>query len=627
MKSKKVDLMLTVMALGIMSVTATPLASGHRMMSAADEKIKRSDGKTTETWIWAAKKFRDKFPPQLNSALESKEKFLEWKKAGVERTRGKAYEKVPENPEFKLLKEEPRDGYTLKTYEFYPFEKLAVKTMILVPDNAKLGKTPMMICMPGSGGSLEVVAGEQCRHIGEAPLYVLRNRQAWWFMKVGMIGVALENPANANNAQEDMIYWKSQLKYREYASKLGFWDDYISMRCIAYIINFMKHDPLLDAKKIGVSGLSLGAQVISAAITNPDVAACCYNDFYCNHQARLAATTELMSNGRRCGGASTGDNKLLVCPKPLLMNEGGIYKGGLEDLIEAYKLMGCPENLTIHHYDKFADPKNRKYDHLDLRSYTGLTPMGFFEATNVDPDDHSFHSESALPWICKVFYGSEKLPDESLWAEINKAHAEKKHTLKELFPPDGKQGALCYPHREDFCDKDYEFERPDGRTEKTMVWAAYKYRTELLPKVLALREKFKLLETRGRDGFKIEVYEMYPEDILAVKLMILIPQKVRFAETPISFYVGEDGESIESLAGEADPYETEMPYPRALRAVKRGRIAVALAAPGEANGAPDDIASEDSRKIFDIYAEAAGWSADKLIDLEKSMITDFLRGR
>ena len=54
---------------------------------------------------------------------------------------------------------------------------------------------------------------------------------------------------------------------------------------------------------------------------------------------------------------------------------------------------------------------------------------------------------------------------------------------------------------------------------------------------------------------------------------------------------------------------------------------MALALPGCANGAPDDLNATDSRKRYIAYLQGTDWTDAKLIELEKRMCQDFLKGR
>ena len=457
------------------------LATGKRMMNAKDYQPERADGRTKKTMTWAMMKLRQANPPVPDPVIETKEKYLAWAKAKKDALR-RAYEQmgVPENPEFTLLKSERRDGYTLKTYEFSPYEGYVVETKILVPDGARPGKTPVVICLPGTQGSLERLTGEPDPFRAGWPTHTLRARQAWWYAQVGMIGVALENIGNARSAAFDLDYAKSQYKARQLLGMLGGMSDlsFITKE-IGMCINFLKKDPLVDRKKIAVSGHSLGAIVIDAAVRNPDIAACIYNDFMCSGVARRISITNLPS-GLSETGSGCITPAMVIAPKPCLFNEGGAWKNLLSDIKKTYEYAGNPEGFGLHFYDKYANPDDRKYDDIDSRSVTGLDSAGFSAHNNCDPADHSFHAESALPWICRLFYGKWE-PSAKLQAEIARAHAEKKRKIEEFFPPDGMKGRLCAPRRRDFIESDWIPERPDGRTSKTMVWAAMQLEKKGIP--------------------------------------------------------------------------------------------------------------------------------------------------
>lgn len=466
---------------------------GVRKMSLEkDYTLERPDGRTRKTLTWARLKLIEaNNPPKPVGFLKSKEAFLAYQK-DWQAKRAREYEKlnVPENPEFTLLKSERRDGYTLKTYEFSPYDGYVVKTYFLVPDGARPGQTPAVICLPGTAGSLECLAGEPDAFMQEWPFFPLRDRQAWWYAQVGMIGVALEAVGNANNAIFDLPYYYSQLKSRELLSKLGMSEYTVAQKEAAMCINFLKKDPLVDKTKIAVSGLSLGSALASGvSAVVPGIAAGVYNNYWGDFIGLRIATTDRMSNGRRFTWGCSLSSVALRAPIPALYNEGGAWKGVLEHEKLAFAYAGHPENMAIHYYDKYADPANRPYDEAGLRGLSGFDYDGFLGACNCDPADHSFHAESALPWMCKLFFGKWE-PSAKLQAEIDRAHAEKPKSKKDLFPPDGDTGRKCVQRRKDFIDSDWIPERPDGRTEKTTTWAAMELTKRGIPFRKAYRYGF-----------------------------------------------------------------------------------------------------------------------------------------
>ena len=445
--------------------TGRRLATGKRMMHAADYEPERADGRTAKTMTWAMLKLRAACSSEMPEFLRDRESFLKWQREYLAPYR-KCLAEVPENPEFVLLKEERREGYTLKTYEFYPYKGLAMKTMILYPDNAQPGKTPVVVCMPGGGGSLECLSGEKDAYYNRYPI---RNRQCWYYVKCGMIAVALTNHSTANYCADDWSLWSAVNMTLAYWKRAGFRrEDFIS-RSVAMCINFLKHDARVDRTKIACSGLSRGASVIYGALGNPDVKALNYNDFVLNGLHRRMSITELPS-GETVGGDDTHYIWMAMAPTPMLLNEGGQYHGVIDEIKRAYELLGHPENLTVHYYDRYRDPRHRKYDDAYLCHATGLTVETHFEYCNVDAYDHSFHPESALPWLNGLFFGRAEIP-ATLEIEILRARAEREKSAEEFFPPDGQAGRKANGPKTVIPEDELKPERADGRTERTTTWA------------------------------------------------------------------------------------------------------------------------------------------------------------
>ena len=199
--------------------------------------------------------------------------------------------------EFKLLKEEPRDGYRLRTYEFYPEPKLAVRMMMLVPDAAAEGKAkvPAMVSLPGSGASLESLAGEPDEYVCHFPA---RNRQSWFFAKMGIVGVALENPATAHNSVEGVSHFVCQAQFARLMTLAGRSNWGVVTTHVLETVAFLRSLPFIDAKRVGVAGMSLGCiPALYSAVIDEDIAAVVYNDFVSSWAANATSVT------KRLGGS------------------------------------------------------------------------------------------------------------------------------------------------------------------------------------------------------------------------------------------------------------------------------------------------------------------------------------
>ena len=598
------------------------LARQVRKTCIKDFEPERADGRTMKTMAWARMKLAEAASAPAHPFLKDRESFLAWQKDYLKRHYANYLPWKPKEPAVEFVSKEKRDGYALHIYECHPYSRAAVRAWVLVPDGAKPGKTPVVFCLPGSGGSLEGLAGDKDPYFTRYPI---RNRQAWWYVKSGMIAVALENIGTANGAADDMPWWASRVRLSELMQQLGSSITELVTRQIAILVDFLKENPLVDKSKIAVSGMSLGAmEGLYPALLIPDVSALVYNDFACDGMARRLATTDLPS-GSNSGGGSNVEALMAMAPKPMILNEGGAWKGVIEDIKRAYELSGHPENLTIHYYDKYADPAARKYDGVNVRMLSGLDAAGFLTVCNCHEYDHSFHAESALPWLRGLFFGTPDIP-KGLEAEVARARAERERKPEELYPPDGLTGRMCCGNARPFTEKDYVSDRPVGRSSKGYTWAMLEIRDRLRAKHDELKDKFKRLDVRKRDGYTVETWEFYPDDILAVKTMFLIPDKVTPFVTPVTVCMATNEASVEGLSGEEDPYRVPC-TPTALNAVRKGEIAVALALPGCADGAPDDLNATDSRRRYMYLLPDTGWTDAKLIDLEKRMCQDFLKGR
>jgi len=602
-------------------LATTGLAKQSRTTCLKDFTPERADGRTTKTMAWARKKLYDAAKAPAHPFLKDRESFLSWQREYLKRYSGYLPWK-PKAPAVEFVSKEKRDGYTLNIYECHPYPRAAVRAWVLVPDEAKPGKTPVVFCLPGSGASLEGLVGDKDPYFTRYPI---RNRQAWWYVKAGMIAVALENIGTANGAADDMPWWASRGRLSELMRQLGSDTIELVTRQIAILVDFLKEHPLVDKSKIAVSGMSLGAmEGLYPALIIPDVSALVYNDFACDGMARRLSTTDLPS-GSNSGGGSNVEALMAMAPKPMILNEGGAFKGVIEDIKRAYELSGHPENLTIHYYDKYADPAARTYDGVNVRTLSGLDASSFLAVCNCHEYDHSFHAESALPWLRGLFFGTPDIP-KGLESEIARARAERERKPEELYPPDGLTGRKCCGNVRPFTELDYVSDRADGRSTKGYTWAMLEVRDKLRAKHDEMKEKFKRLDVRKRDGYTVETWEFYPDDILAVKTMFLIPDKTTPFVTPVTVCMATNEASVEGLSGEEDPYRVPC-TPTALNAVRKGEIAVALALPGCANGSPDDLNAADSRRRYAYLLQDTGWTDAKLIELEKRMCLDFLKGR
>lgn len=320
-----------------------------------------------------------------------------------------------EQPAPQLLATERRDGYRLEKWECYPMEGCAVPFLVLVPDGASAAAPrPAVLCIPGSGQSKELLAGEQPL----APAYgaagpVVRNDMARQFVRAGLVAVAVDNPC----AGEACDLERLSPVYRDYdyddtsrmLLELGWsYQGYASFvdRCV---LEWMKRQPAVRRDRIVVSGFSLGTETLMALGALDDgIFAFVYNDFLCRTRERILAMTLPAADGRRRfpnsirhlipGMLAQFDFPDLVAalaPRPVICTEGGLDRDFR--LVErAYAVAGNPGGCLCMHQPRFADAAARQP--VDTIPH-GITRDEFFCLANVDPANHYFKGETIVPWL------------------------------------------------------------------------------------------------------------------------------------------------------------------------------------------------------------------------------------
>ncbi len=400
----------------------------------------RSDGRFDRSLGFIMRYIREQRPQLSMDKLAGASEFPAWRTAVRAKLRELLKMRPVDQYEVKLVETLARDGYRLLKYELYPEPYLAVPFWMLVPEAAfrEHRKLPAVICSPGSGASIASLAGEPDNSINRYPY---RNQQAWWYMRGGMIGIAMENPATAYNSEPDVEYGRVQLRFLSLLLQSGrTYAGFVTEQRLM-VIDFLKHHELVDGSRLAVSGLSLGCGgVLYTALMSDDVQAAVYNDFVCSQTTRmLAVTRDLPTEYSASCGFIPGvrewfdiqpDLTAALAPKRLLLAEGGPWKGHLEKIVRAYEWAGHPEMLTLRYYPKYADPSTRKHDADDLRETTGLNGMEYLEDwANVDVSQHSFHVETALPWLAGIFFGNADF-DAALRRDIERAVAESEVQLR-----------------------------------------------------------------------------------------------------------------------------------------------------------------------------------------------------
>ena len=159
-------------------------------------KSVREDGRFLSSYGVVHAMLRNTEPRYAFHSDFSPKEFRKWQK-GLRH----AMEKIMKFPQIKnspapvCIKREQREGYRLEKWEFYPLPECVSTFLVLIPDNINK-PVPAILCIPGSGGNKEGLAGEP----GIAPKLNDRYKdpkltQALNFVKEGYIAVAVDNPA------------------------------------------------------------------------------------------------------------------------------------------------------------------------------------------------------------------------------------------------------------------------------------------------------------------------------------------------------------------------------------------------------------------------------------------------
>lgn len=377
----------------------------------------RPDGRYTSSRAIAPQLMASK-PPRLQykSTFDATQ-AAEWRKemsAAMARVMNHPDTATVEKPQ--LTGTWQRDGYRLERWESYPFAQAVVPFLVLVPDGVSASNpAPAIMCIPGSGQTKELLAGETRVDLDSSETKPTRNAQAYEFVKQGYIAVAVDNPACGEPADLEVISGGGGWDYVTFSRallELGWnylgYASYVDQQ----ILNWMRTMPEARRDRIVVSGFSLGTEPLMAlGLMNPDIYAFVYNDFLCTTRERALVMTLPDANGRRPWPNDIShlipeflvefdfpDIVAALAPRPVICTEGGLDRD-FKTIADAYATSGAPEAFEYHHYAKFVDPADRVP--IDTMP-AGINRDTFFRLANVDPPRHYFQSEHVLPWLKKI---------------------------------------------------------------------------------------------------------------------------------------------------------------------------------------------------------------------------------
>lgn len=380
-------------------------------------KSSRPDGRYTGT-LGAFFAYARSIKPQLGYDREkynTPEKFAAWQAEVREKV--KEVLRMPEptpQPDPKMLKAVPREGYTLEYWEFYPDDFSAVPILMLRPDGIE-GPLPTVLCFPGSANPKENLAGEPDLDNPNCHSYRFpeRNCQALHCVKQGYLAIAFDNPATCELCEFDDPATENQWEMREHfvAGCLEAGTTYLGVSVFQKLrlLEWLKKQPYVDAKRIAVSGHSLGSEpAIALGILSDDVMAVVFNDWVCNTRERYCAMTNFEKTDN--GGTwhyvpgvwnyfSFDDLLAALAPKFVTANEGG-SEFALDKIRDSYAAAGASDHLQLGSYPIFEGkpgPKGR------VPMY-GLNMKELYEDwCRVYAPDHSYRAEPSMRLLKKAF--------------------------------------------------------------------------------------------------------------------------------------------------------------------------------------------------------------------------------
>ena len=381
----------------------------------------RSDGRYVST-LGFAHHLMKADPPKLTfDPAMGEDAFEAWREA----MRAKTLElmafpdDVPPQPDPIRLWSESRDGYTLEKWEIYPEPASVVPFLMLIPDGVDANHpAPVVMCIPGSSGTKEYLAGEpECHPDLRVPAHEDKNRMALEFVHAGMIAVATDHPGSGEALErigDKLLGGPTRDKLCRDLFYLGRSFLGLSTFHKATILNWLKTQPNVDTEHIALAGHSLGTEpALTLAVIDPDVTAVVLNDFIHGKRPQDIALAKTM-NGKHVfytGGMwhtvpgmwewfDLSDLACAIAPRALLGTERGTARA-LPMVERAYELAGSPDAFTYHHFPDFDTPEERPFD--DEPMPEGLEINAYYKRAHTTPSEHYFKGHLAVPWLRQQF--------------------------------------------------------------------------------------------------------------------------------------------------------------------------------------------------------------------------------
>lgn len=348
-------------------------------------------------------------PPKLefDPTMRARE-FPSWQRKVRSRLRRlMCFPPAPTAPKPKMLWAKDRDGYRLEKWEIGGQPGAVIRVLLLIPDGAsRRQKAPLVLCLPGSDHTKELLAGEpELRgwKVREGvPATAGHNRMGWWYAQRGMVAACVDNPGIGEQSDPRVpgrtaLCANLLLSGWHYQGLAAFQAD-----CLYRWASQLPH---VDSRRVGLSGHSLGTDAgLVLALLRPDIRAMVYNNNLRSFRQWIISTgLSPVPLWHYTPGLHEWfdftDLVAALAPRPLLVSEGGLAQN-VRAVRRAYRLAGAPAHFKMVHFPKYARRATRKHEGRKVPE--GLTIKAFKVWANCDSPSHYFKENIAVPWLATV---------------------------------------------------------------------------------------------------------------------------------------------------------------------------------------------------------------------------------
>ncbi len=364
----------------------------------------RSDGRLLSTLADQHEQFKQSAPKLAFDAGTNRSRFEAWRRQVRERLEELLrFPKLQSQGPARLVESQPRAGYRLEKWELYLQPSSVLPFLVLVPDGvSERSPAPAVLCFPGTGYTKEGLAGEEELPgvwRGKDPQSP-RNRMAMEYVRAGLIAVAVDNPG-AGELSDPIVPGLEAVALQALWS--GSHYEGLSVFHKRCVLEWLRQQPMVKTGRIAVSGHSLGAKyALHLAVLDENVAALVYNDNAVNWRLRalsvsLRPTHVLQYVPGLMEWFDYTDLLAAVAPRPVLVTEG-MRPDEMRRVQAAWQIHDASDQFLAVQQPRYETSSQRKYD--DIAEFpTGLTYAEWNEYGYVDPRNHFFKADAAVPWL------------------------------------------------------------------------------------------------------------------------------------------------------------------------------------------------------------------------------------